>query len=48
MSLSKGSKVKQKVDKINSLWLAFFAEWLLDFYHAPGCLSPCIVTKYEA
>ena len=51
MSLSIGSTVKQKVDRINSLLTyvyvtCIFAEWPLDFYHAAGILWPCIIYVY--
>ena len=41
---------QQKVDKKQThFWLVYvpciFAEWPLDFYHASGFLSPCIVWK---
>ena len=46
-SLSIRFTIQQKVNAINSFWLVYrtchFAEWPLDFYHASGFVSPCIV-----
>ena len=47
-SVSIRSIVKQKVEKslLTILRIMLFAEWPLDFHHAPG-LSPCIVRSHR-